>query len=66
MRLLLIVLLILAVLAGVGWWLIPLLLVNGSGLLGVMGALLLALALVLPSRKPKCQGHHCSGCTDHR
>jgi hypothetical protein len=65
MRLLLALLVALVLLIGVGWWGLPLLVAHAPGLIGLLGAVLLVLALFLPSRS-KCEGFHCSGCSNHR
>jgi uncharacterized membrane protein YbhN (UPF0104 family) len=48
-----------------GLYLVPRLIANSPAVLGGLGVLLLVTAAVLPRRKPKCTGHHCSGCADH-
>jgi hypothetical protein len=64
MRLTLALLVALAVLLGIGWWLLPLLVAHAPGLLGGLGVLLLLVALVLPGKR-RCEGFHCSGCNHH-
>ena len=65
MRIILALTAVVGVLAATGFYLLPLLLANGPTVLGGLGALCLITAAVIPRRKPKCTGHHCSGCADH-
>ncbi|MEV4278684.1 hypothetical protein [Actinoplanes xinjiangensis] len=65
MRIFLTLLVVAGVLLAAGLYLLPRLLANGPAVLGGLGVLLLITAAVLPRRKPKCTGHHCTGCTDH-
>jgi len=64
MRLILALLVALALLLIAGWWGLPLLVAHAPALIGLLGAVLLVVALFWPS-KPKCEGHHCSGCRNH-
>jgi drug/metabolite transporter superfamily protein YnfA len=64
-RIFLVLLAAVGALAGIYLYFVPLLITNGSAVLGGLGVLLLVIAAVLPRRKPKCQGHHCPGCSHH-
>jgi hypothetical protein len=59
-----IALLVLAALLGAGFCLWRLLADHAGAALGVLGVLLLLVALFLPS-EPPCSGFHCSGCKHH-
>jgi hypothetical protein len=65
MRIFLALLVALVLLLVAGWWGLPLLAAHAPGVIGLLGAVLLIVALFLPSR-PKCEGFHCSGCRNHR
>lgn len=66
MRIVLAFTLAVGVLAVAGYFFfLPLLVAHRHAVFGGLGALLLLIAAVIPRRKPKCTGHHCSGCTDH-
>jgi hypothetical protein len=64
MRLLLALLVGLVLLLVAGWWGLPFLASHAPALLGLFGVVLLIVARCWPS-KPKCEGHHCSGCRTH-
>lgn len=64
MRALLAVPVALVLLLVAGRWGLPLLAAHAPALIGLLGAALLVVAVLLPSR-PKCEGFHCSGCRHH-
>ncbi|WP_433308093.1 hypothetical protein ACQP2F_46500 (plasmid) [Actinoplanes sp. CA-030573] len=64
MRLLLALAVALVALLAAGWWGLPLLASHAPALIGLLGVGLLVVARLWPS-KPKCEGHHCSGCRNH-